>query len=191
MSYFLKVVMLAAGLLVPGLAAAQDTGISRTGIPQSPPAKIEGKFAIAHVEDGDRTVIGLAHQKVGGEKSCAIWVTAGFTYTGKLTSPPERVHISFVRDSADEPTLLKSEADRLLVLSVDGETVRLGPMPSVKEVVTGYSLVTQGFLLPIPYETFSKIANAKRVGVKLGPLEFNLTDKNLQDFRDLQHRMKP
>lgn len=184
MGYFLRVVMLTAGLLVPGVVAAQ-------GIPESPPAKIDGKFSIARFEADDRTVVALAHQKVGGEKSCAIWVSAGFTYVGKLTAPPERAYIAFVRDSTDEPTRLKSEAERTLVFSVDGETLRLGPMPSVKEVVTGYSLVTQGLLLPIPYETFSKIANAKKVGVQLGPLEFSLTEKNLQDFRDLQQRMKP
>lgn len=187
MSNLLRIVMLTAGLLAPSFVAGQQD----TGIPQSPPAKLDGKFAIVHMEKDDRTVVALPHQKVGGEKSCGIWVTAGYTYLGKATAPPERAYISFVRDSADEPKVLKSEADRMLVLSVDGEILRLGPMPSVKEVVTGYSLVTQGLLLPIPYETFSKIANAKKVGVQLGPLEFSLTEKNLQDFRDLQHRMKP
>ena len=78
----------------------------------------------------------------------------------------------------------------MLVLTVDGEILSLGAMPSVKEVVTGYSLTTQGLLLPIPYETFRKIANAKKVDVKLGPLKFSLTDQNLQDFRDLLGRIK-
>ena len=162
--------------------AQQDKGI----VP-SPPAKIEGKFAIADVGN-ERTVVALAHQKVGGENACAIWVSAGYMYSG-LKGPPERVYISFVRSSTDEPKLLKSEIDRQLVLMLDGEALKLGPMPSVKEVTTGYSLVTQGFLLHMPYETFRKITNAKKVVVNLGPLTFNLTERNLQDFRDLQARM--
>lgn len=181
---------LARLLLLTGsglLALATASGQTNSGIPQSPPATIEGKFAIAHFED--RTVVALAHQKVGGEDVCSIWITAGFMYVGNQRTP-QRVFISFIRDSVDEPKILKSERERTLVLIVDGETLPLGPMPSVKEVVTGYSLMTQGLLLPIPYETFSKIANAKSVKVQLGPLRFSLTDRNLADFRDLQKRMK-
>jgi hypothetical protein len=165
--------------------AQQDKGI----VP-SPPAKIEGKFAIADVGN-DRTVVALAHQKVGGENACAIWVSAGYMYmySGKSQGPPERVYISFVRVSTDEPKLLKSETERMLVLILDGEALNLGPMPSVKEVTTGYSLVTQGLLLHMPYETFRKITKAKKVDVNLGPLTFNLAERNLQDFRDLQARM--
>jgi hypothetical protein len=165
--------------------AQQDRGI----VP-SPPAKIEGKFAIADFGN-ERTVVSLAHQSVGGEKACAIWVSAGYTYVGKAPESPERqrVYISFVRDSTDEPKMLRSETERTLVLILDGETLNLGPMPSVKEVMTGYSLATQGLMLPMPYETFRKVANAKKVEVHLGPLTFNLTERNLQDFRDLQGRI--
>ena len=163
--------------------AQQDKGI----VP-SPPAKIEGKFAISDVGN-ERTVVALAHQKVGGENACAIWVSAGYMYIGKSLGPPERVYISFVRDTTDEPKLLKSETERTLVLILDGEALKLGPMPSVKEVTTGYSLVTQGLMLQVPYETFRRITSAKKVGVNLGPLTFSLTEQNLQDFRDLQARM--
>ena len=181
----IKIVIVASfALLFPQATAAQDS----SSIPQSPPAKIEGKFSIVHFDREDRTVVALSHQKVAGENACAIWVTAGYIYIGKPAFP-ERVYISFVRDSTDEPRMLKSEVERMLVLTVDGETLTLGAMPSVKEVVTGYTLMTQGLLLPIPYNTFSKIANAKKVLVQLGPLRFNLTAQNLQDFRDLQTRM--
>jgi hypothetical protein len=170
------------------LAACTTWAQQDTGIPQSPPAKIEGKFAIAHFDREDRTVVALAHQKVGGDNSCAIWVSAGYMYVGK-PDLPERVYISFVRDSSDEPKFLKSPLERTLILILDGETLNLGPIPSVKEVTTGYSLVTQGLLLPIPRDAFKRIANAKKVDVQLGPLRFNLTDQNLQDLRDLQAQM--
>src|SRR2546425_11514919 len=113
-------------LLGSGTVAAQVN----SGIPQSPPAKIEGKFAISHSDRDDRTVVALAHQKVGGEKACAIWVSAGYAYVGKPLLP-DRVYISFVRDSTDKPRLLKSEPERMLTLIMDGETLTLGPMPSV------------------------------------------------------------
>jgi hypothetical protein len=185
MKTLMRVLMFGCLSVVAPRAFAQEN----SGIIQSPPAKIEGKFAIVHFDRDDRTAIGLAHQKVGGENGCGIWVTAGYTYVGKQLAKPERVYISFVRDSTDEPKLLKSEKERLLILTVDGENVTLGPMPSVKEVVIGYSLVSQGLLLPISYEIFHKIANARNVAVKLGPLKFNLTDQNLKDFRELLRRM--
>jgi hypothetical protein len=171
------------------LAACPTWAQQDTGIPQSPPAKIEGKFVISRFDRDDRTVVALAHQKVGGDNSCGIWVSAGYAYIGKPLGTPDRVYISFVRDSTDEPRVLKSETERTLVMTLDGEAFKLGPMPVVKEVVTGYSLMTQGLMLGVPYEVFSKIANAKRVEVQLGPLRFNLTDRNVQDLRDLQARM--
>jgi hypothetical protein len=167
------------------IEAQQDTGI-----PQSPPAKIEGKFAIAHFDREDRTVVALAYQKVGGENSCGIWISAGYMYIGKPSGTPERVYIAFVRDSTDEPKVLKSDVERTLVLMLDGEPLTLGAMPSVKEVTTGYSLTSQGLLLPMPYQTFRKIATATKVDVKLGPLKFSLTDQNLQDLRDHLGRIK-
>jgi len=165
--------------------AQQDKGV----VP-SPPAKIEGKFAIADVGN-ERTAVALVYQKVGGENACAIWVGAGYTYIGKAQGSPERerVYISFMRHSTDEPKMLRSETERTLSLILDGEALNLGPMPSVKEVLIGYSLATQGLMLHMPYETFGKIANAKKVEVHLGPLTFNLTERNLQDFRDLQGRI--
>lgn len=63
-------------------------------------------------------------------------------------------------------------------------------MKSVKEVTTGYSLMTQGLLVEMSVETFRKIASGSKVDVKLGPLHFSLTDQNLQDFRDLLARFK-
>lgn len=78
--------------------------------------------------------------------------------------------------------------ERELTLALDAETLKLGPMNSVKEIFIGYSLYEQGLILPLSFEDFSKIANAKKVEVKLGPLAFRLT--NLSEFRDLLGRMK-
>ncbi len=165
------------------LAVAQDKGV----VP-SPPARFEGKFAIADLGN-DRTVVTLPHQRVSGENVCNVWVSGGYTFVGKPQGPPERVYISFTRVSTDEPKMLKSETERTLILSLDGETLNLGPMSSVKEVTAGYSLVTQGLMLHMPYETFKKFTHARKVGVTLGPLRFDLTEQNLQDFRDLLARM--
>jgi hypothetical protein len=169
------------------MCASQSHAQTNTEIPQSPPATIEGKFAI--VRNADRTIVTLAHQKVGGDSACGLFVTAGYLYQGKLTEPPKRIWLSIVRDTADEPRLLKSPAERELTLTVDGEVLTLGAMPSVKEVLIGYSLMHQGLLIQLPFQTFSKIANAKKVDAKLGSIKFKLTDKNLTDFRDLVKRI--
>ena len=183
-----SIVTLATLLLVaPAVAVGQRE--ARIPIPESPPAKIEGKFAIARFDQDDRTTVTLAHQKAGGENACGIWVSAGYTFQGKPVTKPASVYISFVRDSADEPRMLKSETERTLKMTIDGEVVLLGVMRSVKEVITGYTLATQGLLLPLPYVTFRRIADAKKVEVQLGPLQFFLTETNLRDFRDLERRM--
>ena len=171
--------------------ASQSLAQKESGILQSPPATIEGKFSIARFEAEDRTVVALAHQKVGGETACGLFITAGYTYQGKLLAPPRNTWVSIVRDTTDEPKLLKSPAERELVLTVDGEVLNLGEMASVKEIVIGYSLMHQGLLLAVPSQTFVKIANAKRVEAKLGSIKFKLTDDNLKDFRDLVKRMNP
>lgn len=185
MNPVIRLPLIAFLVLLPIYAALAQ---QEKGIVPSPPAKIEGRFVVSDLGN-ERTVVALAHQKVGGENACAIWVSAGYTYVGKARGIPERVYISFVRDSADEPKMLKSETERTLELILDGEALKLGPMSSVKEVTTGYSLATQGLMLRMPYETFMKISNAKKVNVYLGPLKFSLTDGNLQDFRDLTARM--
>jgi hypothetical protein len=179
------VMLLSVGLFTWSIAAAQRVG----AVPQLP-TKIEGKFLIARIETENRTIVGLAHQKVGGENACAIWVTAGYGFEGDATARPPSFYLTFVRDSSDEPRYLKSEAERMLVLTIDGQALSFGAMKSVKEVTTGYSLMTQGLLVEMSVETFRKIASGSKVDVKLGPLHFSLTDQNLQDFRDLLARFK-
>jgi hypothetical protein len=186
MKVLLSIVMITA----VGLLASLSTFGQRPGAMAQLPAKIEGKFSIAHIEGEDRTVVALAHQRVGGENSCAIWVTAGYVFEGQAKAATPTFFLSFVRDSSDEPRFLRSEAQRTLVLTINGEAISFGIMDSVKEVTTGYSLMTQGLVVSMPVETFRKVANARKVDVKLGPLKFSLTDQNLQDFRDLLDRMK-
>jgi hypothetical protein len=161
-----------------------------TDVPQSPPAKLDGKFAVAYNAASDQTVVSLLHRPVGGERACGIYTTTAFLHYGKTAFPPKLIMLSFTRITTEEPTTLRQPADRELTLDVDGETLKLGPMTQMKMTVVGYSLYEQGLVLPLPFETFSKVASAKRVEVKLGPLAFRLTDANLSDLRDLLNRMK-
>jgi hypothetical protein len=179
--------LIALPLVCMERASAQATDPQ---IPQLPPATIEGKFAVAHNEAKDQTVVALLHKPVGGDKSCGLYVTAAFLYYGKASFPPKLIMISFSRINTEEPRFLKQAGERELTLNVDGELMKLGSMNSVKEIVIGYSLFEQGLMLPLPYETFIKIAKAKKADAKIGPLSFKLSEDNLKDFRDLADRMK-
>lgn len=83
--------------------------------------------------------------------------------------------------------------ERDLFVVADGETLKLGRM----------SLVTQGmdtnkFIdvmketleVSLSYQTFTRIASAETVEMKVGKSSFALKDKNLAALRDLNNRVK-
>ncbi len=118
--------------------------------------------------------------------------TMFFDYPGEKLATPQYVSIGFTY-LALEP---RQYGDHLLAAKVDGERITLGKMQvlGTQEVIvrTAYKRYTRRALeLVIPYEQFLRLANAKKVKLKLGDIEFDLSKDHLEAVRDLASRTVP
>ncbi len=76
---------------------------------------------------------------------------------------------------------------RELSVVADGDTIRLGRM-----ALAGQStdvMMTETLEAVVPYNTFKKIANSQVVEIQIGRSKFELREKNLLAFRDLNNRV--
>lgn len=77
---------------------------------------------------------------------------------------------------------------RELSVVADGETLRLGRMELVSQNVD--TLMSEVLQVSLPYNKFKKIALAQFVEMQIGKSKFELRDKNLLAFRDLNNRVR-
>jgi len=118
-----------------------------------------------------------------------------FTYPGRtLRAQPKRVLFSLVSTSED----WKYTDFRKLTALVDGKRLNLGPMEQIPSFTVNPSAnvnsddyIIQGIAISLRYKTFLRIANGKRVQIRMGPREFELTRNHLEALRDLATRMVP
>lgn len=82
---------------------------------------------------------------------------------------------------------------RELSVVADGEQVKLGKMQLIKQDVASnrtVEVMKEVLEVSMPYQTFNKLARAETVEMKVGNTLFELRDKNLAAFRDLNNRVK-
>jgi hypothetical protein len=118
--------------------------------------------------------------------------TMFFAYPGETLATPRYVSIGFSYMALD-PQRYK---DHVLTAKIDGERITLGKMEVLRtqEVIvrTAYKRYTRRALeLVIPYEQFLRLANARKVKMKLGDQEFDLSKDHLEAVRDLASRTVP
>jgi hypothetical protein len=83
--------------------------------------------------------------------------------------------------------------ERELIVVADGESLKLGTMALTKHSIETSQLIDvmrEALELSLPYETFSKIARADVVEMKVGKSTFALQQKNIDALRDLNNRVK-
>lgn len=119
-------------------------------------------------------------------------ITWFFAYPGKALTTPKYVSVGF-HYMAEHPEKYES---RKLMAKIDGERVELGQMDEMaqRELVNmhGRPNYFQGLLeMTIPYELFLRLANAKKVKMKLGDFDFDLSKDHLNAIRDLASRTVP
>jgi hypothetical protein len=119
-------------------------------------------------------------------------ITWFFAYPGKTFATPKSVSVGFAYE-AQHPERYES---RKLTAKIDGEKVELGKMDEMGErkLVTRHAKpnYVRGLLeMTIPYELFLRLANAKKVKMKLGEFEFDLSKDHLNAMRDLASRTVP
>ena len=119
-------------------------------------------------------------------------LTVFFSYPGQTLTTPKYVSIGFLY-LALEPQQYENHN---LKAKIDGQWVELGKMDVLGtmevSVRTAYKRYTRRLLeMTIPYEQFLQLANAKKVKMKLGGVEFDLTKDHLEAIRDLASRTVP
>jgi hypothetical protein len=187
--------LLCTALLVPaGVAAAQDT--ANTGAQSAPVKKRKfrhpGSFVTEYDKKGDFTRVMLRRIPLYGDISrrfLVIELTAYFHYKGTTLARPDVVTLGFV-SFADEQRFVDFHD---LTVKLDGEVVKLGQTELVesKNVGSGARQYREIMRIDVPYETFLKIVNAKKVGVELGRVRFDTDEKHREALRDLASRAEP
>src|SRR6266511_2182855 len=129
---------------------------------------------------------------IGGDEAR---FNASFTYPGRtLRAQPKRVLFSLVSTSED----WKYTDSRKLTALVDGKRLKLGPQEHVPSfTVNAFAnantgdYISQGIAVSLPYKTFLRIANGKKVQIRMGPREFGLEKNHLEALRSLATWMVP
>lgn len=129
-----------------------------------------------------------------GYDTDVIAMTAGFTYAGRtLTATPQSVELGLLSYTRHK-WRFEQERDRNLLIIVDNERIPSGNLNRVKGVPSNgsyHSYYQEQLAIFIPYETFVKMANGKKVVIQAGVYEIKLEKKHLELFRKLVSRMKP
>ena len=129
----------------------------------------------------------LGFSDLGGESPCGLYLSANGFYQGKAAVPPSKITLVIMRITPEEK--IKSAPLRNLTLIADGEMMNLGVMETASQQ-TNMDLRLETLQLSIPYESFLKISNGKRVEAKLGSAKFALTENNLSFMRQFAEKFK-
>ena len=121
--------------------------------------------------------------------------SASFTYLGRrLRVQPKTVLFSLISTSED----WKYSDFRKLTALVDGKRLNLGPLEHVPSFTVSASAnpksddyISQWISISLTYKTFLRVANGKKVRIRMGPREFKLEKNHLEALRALATRMVP
>lgn len=108
-----------------------------------------------------------------------------YSYQGKVPSKPQSIVIVIEVESAQP----KYETERSLSVNLDGEVQKIGLMDRTVQL-TGLGFTREDLSVPVSYEQFMKITNAKKVKINLGANSFNLTECHLDALRKFESTMR-
>ena len=150
--------------------------------------KIESKYdGFSH-----ETIITLKKMKVTCDGTKGNFKDGCVSVTASLHCPG--IQLDYVRYARIEVIFQFKEWDqrhpvdqRELSVVVDGETIRLGRMTLASQKTD--VMMTETLEAIIPYKTFKQMANAQVVEMQVGKSRFELREKNLLAFRDMNNRV--
>jgi hypothetical protein len=126
-----------------------------------------------------------------------IGIRAGFGYPGRvLKSTPAAIEFDIGLEREGGP-LFKGKEPPELIAVLDGERISLG---KTLLKASGTSVDVYGRPRQLSYDTLEatftyegllRLANARKVEMKIGGVEFELKDRHLEALRDLASRMVP
>jgi hypothetical protein len=152
--------------------------------PQVEAAKLETTYDAGK----DRTTVQLAPVKISGEidKYHSLHMAPSFSYPGRQ---PERPSIiDFELKTIVKARLLDS--DLYVLFIVDDEKIHLSSNRSaIFRPVPGRRWIGERLVFRMPYETFVKVTNAKKLEIKFDGVTFEVGSVQLDGLRLLASKM--
>lgn len=142
----------------------------------------EDEFTVSDRYDRFRGATVVTTSKMmlrGGKRSIRIFADYGFP--GKTPKKPETATL-YLYASAGAAVFYDDALG--LIFLIDEEPLPLGSMKIVEEEKTS-TAVKQTVSIVVPYDTFAKIAGAKKAEFQIGKLEYKLTARHLEAFKNL------
>jgi hypothetical protein len=201
MKFRTLVISLSAALLL----SLTPTRAQEGGPPPIPKRKFNHHAEIVSVYDkaADNTSVVLQWYPVNDESKRSarpfppnVKIRVGFGYAGKtLKAAPPSVRFDIGADHEGESYFKGKEMPELFAL-VDGEQIGLGKTllersKTTVGIVAPWQTTVETLTATFTYQGLLRIANAKKVRLKAGALEFELGERQLEALRDLASRMTP
>ncbi len=164
--------------------------------PSSTEAGKQGsKIEVTFKESDNLTMVVLKPLLLTGADLNKLTLEAFSGYSGRTpTEEPPFVVFSIGSNSKKE----WFGTNRGLVFVIDGERQSLGAMKRPRRFCakiprSGYGCAywEEKLDMPIPYQTFSRIAKAKKVVGEVGVRQFSLKDSDLETLRDFAAHLAP
>ena len=146
-----------------------------------------GKIATYFNSERNITTVVMGFSDVGGESACGLYLSANGSYEGKTAAQPNKITLLIMRITPEEK--IKSAPLRDLTFTPDGELMDIGVMETASQQ-TNMDLRLETLQLSISFESFVRIANAKKVEAKLGSAKFELTTNNLNFMSQFADKFK-
>ena len=142
-----------------------------------------------------RGVLDAKHTDSHDAQDNRLQIKAGFIFLGRaISSPPEDVEFGIKVGNQGGPKFKSGETHELQA-TVDGETISLGKTSVMKSRTyvdtTGMARQVSFAQLSarFTFQGLQRIVQAKKVMMKVGQVQFDLREANLEALRDLASRV--
>jgi hypothetical protein len=199
-----KPAVLVCGLMISSYAWAQGPNLSP---PPKRNYKYDGKVVSTYDKTKDATTVLiqlmpvkevedphpiLEHSPHYPRDWSRLELTSFFVYSGQRLVTPKYVSIGIVYLALD-PQRYESH---VLAAKIDGDPIVFGKMDVLRTqsviIRFAYKPYTRRTLeIVVPYEQLLRLANAKKVKLKLGDYEFSLSKDHMDAIKDLASRTVP
>ncbi len=171
-------ILLAIFLFSIGAVIAQEPLSNQT-------LKHDGKIENLFDETKNQTTIRLNEMTIfdNGSETLSIIVVGSFDGKKPTTSPSE---LLFILNASSNQRRYQVEPQ--LIVTADGEVIRTRQMKNYG-FRSDKGRVVEPLLTMMPYDIVVKMANSKKVVLKVGPTDYFMTANNLEALRDVVSRL--
>jgi hypothetical protein len=156
------------------------------------------EFESVYDKAKDQTLVMMQWYGVREDLSAddVLFINAGFAYPGRvLTALPMAVKFGIQTRHGGVSFFKGKEAPELVAI-VDGERISLGKTSLEKSktlttIERPRQLTYETFYAEFTYAGLLRLADAKKVTLKVSQLEYDLEERHLEALRDLASRMAP